>query len=433
MEASFETLVVMTPAGEFINVPWKKHEIPALGSEIEFNPYRAKHNLFSYKKLGVLVASIVLFFLAIPFVSEYFFSSEQQVIAYVGIDINPSIELGVDKEGIVKEARGLNDDGKGLIKDLQFVNLSLDNAIKLITQEAVAKQYITSEKENNIIITYCTRKEREMKKSRENSEDKFVVNSTVNSEDESVVKTGVQIGEESQEQIKEEIKDDEAEEETEILVRLQNRLAAEIKNELKKQNIEALVEILEIQPEFYDKAKKAELSPGKYAVMLQAMNEGIDVSLEDVKFSSVVHAIKAAGGNPGEIISRAKKAEGHLIEIEKEIQKSFKKPVDKKKLEKHQQKNFANELEELLDKVEVENKNKVENNYRNNFLNTNKPKVKDDAKEKDKDMKKRDTESGKRINKDRAENSHNEANDNKKNKSNQGISGNNEVNEKKKR
>jgi len=304
MEASFDTLVVMTPSGEFINLPWRKEDLPELGSEIEFTtPVVSKNNFFSLKKLGVLAASIIFLLLAIPFVAEYFYPMGQEVIAYVGIDINPSLELGVDKEGVVKEVRGLNEDGKQLLQGLDFNNLSVNKALKLITEEAVARQYITAEKENNIIITYC-------------SERSFP--------------------------------------------EIAQELTAEIKNELNLQNIEAQVEMLEIEPKFYEKAQKAQLSPGKYAVVLQAREEGIEVDPEAAKFSGVVQAIKAAGGNPGQIISHTKQAEKQLIKMDKEREKEIKK----------QQKESAKQ-EKLKEKNEKKNekKNQVNKEKKSNQQN----------------------------------------------------------------
>lgn len=317
MEATSEVLVVITPTGEFIKVPWEEKVIPALGSEIEFEFPPAKQSFFSPQKLFVLAASIVFFLLAIPFVSEYLYFGESQVIAYVGIDINPSLELGLDKEGKVKEARGLNGEGEKLLESVQYENLPVNGVIKCITQEAVKQQYLTVGEENNIILTVSTREEREkiLKKKAEREPAKN----------------------------------------TEVCAKIKKELTSEIKGELDKQKIKVEVEVLEISPEFYRKAKKAGVSPGKYAVILEAMKEGYDVSPEDVKFSSVVKTIKAAGGNPGEIISRAKKKEKQLLEIEKEMKKEIKKQEKKRKNEAKQ--DFKGKEEEK-DNEKSEYKNK---------------------------------------------------------------------------
>jgi len=374
MEATFETLVVMTPTGEFITVPWRKEEIPALGSEIEVNPPKTSNSFFSFKKLVVLAASLILFFLGIPFVSEYLFFNEQQVVAYVGIDINPSLELGVDKDGLVKEATGLNEDGKSLLEGLNYENFTVEQAVKLITQEAVTKQYLTADKENNIILTLCTQEERNKKTGKSSSTD------------------------------------DEFGATTEVFTRIKNDLTSEIREELNKQNIEAQVELLEIQPEFYDRAKKADLSPGKYAVVLEAMKEGIAVSPGDVKFSSVVKVIKAAGGNPGQIIAQTKKEEKQLLKLEKEMHKKIKEQQDYK----NNSENPAYRKGNVSDKDNSSDitRDKIKDTERDKFIDKNNKK---EDKEKDRNKREEIDSKGKGNN---GNNDNNKENDSNKNGSN---------------
>ena len=268
LEAKPGAIVVLTPTGEFTHLAWQKRELPAVGSEIVFETAVPKYNFFLSGKFLALAASIALFFFAIPFFTAQLFPSNQQVIAYVNIDINPSIELGLAREGKVREATGLNEDGVKLLAQLQLLNRAAEDAVKLITSEAIKKQYLTPSKENNVILTLST--------------------------------------------------PDEAEEKSKVLTRIQKVLNEEVKQELEEHEIKAQINLLEVPTRFYEKAKEQGISPGKYAVILEAKEEGLEITPEDMKFSSVVKAIKKAGGNPGEVISRAKKAEKQLIELEKE-------------------------------------------------------------------------------------------------------------------
>ncbi|MGI6606010.1 MAG: anti-sigma-I factor RsgI family protein [Peptococcia bacterium] len=103
--------------------------------------------------------------------------------------------------------------------------------------------------------------------------------------------------------------------------KLEKVLNEEVRTALHKQNIEAQVELLEVSAEIQQEAKKQGLSAGKYAIMLEAKEAGLEINVEDMKFSSVVQAIKEAGGIPGQIISRAKQDQQRLSEIEKELRK----------------------------------------------------------------------------------------------------------------
>ncbi|WP_342541890.1 hypothetical protein MHH33_12515 [Paenisporosarcina sp. FSL H8-0542] len=60
-----------------------------------------------------MVATLVLLF-------SILLPSQTPVSAYVQIDINPSVELGLDQEGTVYSFKGLNDDGEALKRDIDF-------------------------------------------------------------------------------------------------------------------------------------------------------------------------------------------------------------------------------------------------------------------------------------------------------------------------
>ena len=66
------------------------------------------------KKLVLIVAIILL--IVIGFSSWYYFKLNK-VVATVTIDINPSIEIGLNYKNKVINIKGLNKDGKELIKD----------------------------------------------------------------------------------------------------------------------------------------------------------------------------------------------------------------------------------------------------------------------------------------------------------------------------
>lgn len=322
MEASTGEIVVMTSTGEFMKIPWQKKEIPLLGSEIEFEVPSLKQGFVHSRGFLALAASIVLFFFMFPSFWGYLFPGEHKVIAYVSIDINPSLELGLDKDGTVREARGLNEDGVKLLEKVEYKNLPAEKAIRNITRAAVNNQYLAGEKENKIIFTYSA-----------------VDEQNVNIEQES-----------------------------EIFGKLQKELTKEVNDELKKQRIEVQMEILEVSPQFHANAQELGISPGKYAVMLEAMKEGVDITVEDVKFSSVVKAIKDAGGNPGQIISQTKKEEKRLPELEKEL---------KDKVTKGKKNNYREKGKDEADKVSGKENNRNSNKKKNKDKdkNSNRSKV----------------------------------------------------------
>jgi len=255
----------MTSTGEFLNVPWKGKKLPLIGNEIEFDvPFTGSY--FYSKNFIALVASVAILLLTIPFISEYIFPNDNNVIAYVSMDINPSLELGINNEEKVIIVKGLNNDGIKLLEKIQLNNLSVEDAVKVVTREAIKNEYLAVDNENSVILTLTAQKEHELK-----------------------------------------------------LENIQNEIRTAIKEELKEQKIEGQVELINISMEFRERAGELGISSGKYAVLLEAVSEGLEISVEDVRTSSVVKAIKAAGGNPGQIISQTKKEAKRLFDLEKKI------------------------------------------------------------------------------------------------------------------
>lgn len=60
-----------------------------------------------------------------------------QPVAYVGIDVNPSIELGLNRFGIVVETTAINDDGRVLLESVALEGRSYDEALNALTTSDV--------------------------------------------------------------------------------------------------------------------------------------------------------------------------------------------------------------------------------------------------------------------------------------------------------
>ena len=111
------SITLLTPDGEFD----KSRRLPRnyeIGEEISYHP--TENPLKSFLSFPVIqtavisavVTCLMLFSIVIPRFSTH-------VSAYMTIDINPSIELGVNDELQVVELRGINADGKRVISHIQ--------------------------------------------------------------------------------------------------------------------------------------------------------------------------------------------------------------------------------------------------------------------------------------------------------------------------
>ncbi|WP_155966695.1 anti-sigma-I factor RsgI family protein [Paenisporosarcina sp. TG-14] len=90
-----------------------------VGQEASFRPYQKVKNLkmafktkWTTPMFAIAATIILLFFVLLP--------SQSTVSAFVQIDINPSIELGINKKGNVYLFNGLNEDGVALKRDISF-------------------------------------------------------------------------------------------------------------------------------------------------------------------------------------------------------------------------------------------------------------------------------------------------------------------------
>ncbi|MFC6038132.1 hypothetical protein ACFPYN_01580 [Paenisporosarcina macmurdoensis] len=92
-----------------------------IGEEVSFRPYQtvkqqqrkaSVRTLWATPTLAIVAALVLLFAVLLP--------AQSNVSAYVQLDINPSIELGINNAGDVYVFKGLNDDGTAIKRDISF-------------------------------------------------------------------------------------------------------------------------------------------------------------------------------------------------------------------------------------------------------------------------------------------------------------------------
>jgi len=79
------------------------------------------------------------------------FNRINRVVSIVTMDINPSLKISLNYKNEVVKIEGLNEDGKKLIKEENFIGDDLDDTIEEITELVIAKGYINAE-ENHILV-----------------------------------------------------------------------------------------------------------------------------------------------------------------------------------------------------------------------------------------------------------------------------------------
>ena len=271
IEADLKTALVLTPTGEFLTVKMKKGAyIPSVGEEYIFE--NSKQNfLFKY----AAVAAVFLLFVLLPFAKPAIttsFSNILQIDSYLVVDINPSIELGLDKSNHVKSVSALNKDANSILFNQSLIGKSVDYALEQIMKAAIELGYLKNEEEpHNVLLTYVP-----------------VKNEGIDPE----------------------------------------KLTTKVKDTLEKQRVIAEVETLVSTESIRQAAKKLGVSAGKYIVLLEAHENGLDISPQEIKANSLSKTITSFGGDLNELLDQAK-SEKDMMKLEEKHLKQIKKEVKK--------------------------------------------------------------------------------------------------------
>ncbi|ARF68829.1 hypothetical protein B7C51_15055 [Paenibacillus larvae subsp. pulvifaciens] len=246
MEINGNTLIVMQPNGIFNRIPRGTREVE-IGEEVSFTEESLiKKRTFNWKLVSSLTAAVFLFvILATGLIGLV---PGPQVVAYVSMDINPSIEVGINKKEIVLEATGLNKDGEKLISMITYKGKTLQEVVREILEVADDSKGALGKSEGDIIIS-----------------------STL-------------VGD------KESLDDD-------LLAKdLKDSVNRYLETEYKDQMNGFTVTAFSVPNELREAAALKGISAGKYAIYLNAKNQGTDLSLDDFKEQSVYKLAAQYGG-----------------------------------------------------------------------------------------------------------------------------------------
>ncbi len=327
MEVNKDNVILLTRDGRFISRRLSGL-CPQVGEEIEVG--EEKKSKVLWLPLSFIAAAAVFFvlFFSGNWWNNYVIPSfSGGVVAYVTVDINPSVELGLNKDNIVVTVRGLNEDGKVLLEKIDLKGRTGEEAIDAFVAAAAKEGYLNPEKENQILINMSTK-------------------DAVKTEEQKVTQTIIEKTEKT----------------------------------LEKQNLHAKVEVINTDLEIREKAKEVNLSAGKYALLVEAKDAGFDVDVKSIKRLGLVKAIKAAGGDPEEIIKTAKE------------EKDFSEKIKKWQVQLNQELKELKEWEKI--KNEGSNKKKPGRNGQGK-LKEEKEKEKNKAKAKEKEFKEKDEDKNK--------------------------------------
>lgn len=138
-----------------------KNEVPDVLSKIKASPdFRVptKETGFSLKRIlnRRLTMTLTSVFVIVLLLTVVIGRSNYIVASTVTIDVNPSIEITLNKKDYVIGVTALNDDGEEVIqKDIKYRGLSIDEAIEIIIERLNELGYVvdTTDENNVLLIT----------------------------------------------------------------------------------------------------------------------------------------------------------------------------------------------------------------------------------------------------------------------------------------
>lgn len=135
-----KTALVMEQGGAFRRVPARKHW--QKGDVVTLAPAEGGHNSKAFAALrrwAVLAAGIFLIMAVVGY-TYYYYTGKP--ISVISIDINPSIQLELNMQARVISTTGYNADGEAALEGLDLSGMSVQEALQAMLESEGLKPYL---------------------------------------------------------------------------------------------------------------------------------------------------------------------------------------------------------------------------------------------------------------------------------------------------
>lgn len=208
--------IVFTAEGEFCRISPPSAEI---GEEVSFS-----RSMIRQWWTLALAAAVLAVFIGLGML-RYIHTSP---VAYVALDINPSLEFGIDKAERVIEVSLLNEDARRLAAGLSLKGRTVTEAITLVIERAEEMDYISEERSGVVLVTVVP------------------------------VRSGLEAPE-------------------------TERLAQAAVRQLERKNVAAKVVAASVSSSLRNEARRLGISPGRYALKVGAGNDKQVMTVQELK------------------------------------------------------------------------------------------------------------------------------------------------------
>ncbi len=138
--------IILTGRGTYERIPAPPRGA-RVGAEVSYSSHTA---IAPVLKPMALVASLLIMFVCWSLFSQV---GMPVAVAYVSLDINPSLELSVDKNLNVIDVKYFNDDAANLLNQERLKGTNLYDALATVVNQAIAANYIKTGQDNLIVST----------------------------------------------------------------------------------------------------------------------------------------------------------------------------------------------------------------------------------------------------------------------------------------
>jgi len=264
MEIKRSHVVLMTPKGEFKRVR-VTGKLPGIGEEVHIPIARKRFFNLPRASWAAVAAAVILLLTASPLLTVLN-QPPEFATAYVSIDIGPSIELTRSNRENVLEAHAYNSEGRQILEKLNLKGMKIDEAVTSITREAVELGYIQNVDGNSVLISVAPLPDSGLEKDA-----------------------------------------------------VEKAVLASANNVLADSKIDSEVNTISVPSDIRENARVKGMSTGKYALLIEAVNEGLTVTEEEMKQNSIDEVISQAGGQTEMIIGMAQTEEQFEIKEQRYI------------------------------------------------------------------------------------------------------------------
>lgn len=243
MKRELDHAVFLTTDGRFIK--GRSRVMGAeVGQEVEFVPVRPR--ITDWVRLG----AVAVLMIAILVSGLSVFMTRPVIAAYITIDINPSLELGIDRHEIVRSAIALNKEAEMLIATVELIGRPVTEALEMVMATATEGGFLEPESEHLVVITTIGVNDQHTNQEALTAQLDTVVRAMVAEQEHTVVSTMI------------------------------------------------------APPEAREEARKQGVSVGRLLVAQKAEEAGVHLDPVELKSANLTQSIRAAGGDLGTILKK---------------------------------------------------------------------------------------------------------------------------------